>query len=90
MIEVEELHSGYSGTRVLSGVSLTVRAGEVVSLLGRNGMGKTTTIASVMGILRPTAGQVRLNGVRLDGLPSYQIAREGLGLVPEGRQVFPI
>jgi branched-chain amino acid transport system ATP-binding protein len=66
-----------------------VQAGEVAALLGRNGMGKTTTIATVMGILRPTAGQVRFGGTRLDGLPPYRIARHGLGLVPEGRQVIP-
>jgi branched-chain amino acid transport system ATP-binding protein len=89
MIEVDALEGGYAGSRVLFGVSLTMQAGEVVALLGRNGVGKTTTIASLMGILRPTAGQIRLDGIRLDGLPSYQIARHGLGLVPEGRQVFP-
>jgi branched-chain amino acid transport system ATP-binding protein len=89
MIEVEDLEGGYAGTKVLFGVTLSVQAGEVVALLGRNGMGKTTTIASVMGILRPTAGQVRFDGKRVDGLPPYRIARHGLGLVPEGRQVFP-
>jgi branched-chain amino acid transport system ATP-binding protein len=89
MMEVEDLEGGYFGTKVLFGVSLTVRSGEVVALLGRNGVGKTTMIASIMGILRPIAGQVRFNGARLDGLPSYRIARHGLGLVPEGRQVFP-
>jgi branched-chain amino acid transport system ATP-binding protein len=89
MIKVENLEGGYAGTPVLFGVSLTIHAGEVVALMGRNGMGKTTTIASMMGILRPTGGQVWFNSVRLDGLPSYQIARHGLGLVPEGRQVFP-
>jgi branched-chain amino acid transport system ATP-binding protein len=89
MIDVEGLEGGYAGARVLFGVALTVRAGEVVALLGRNGMGKTTTIATIMGILRPTGGQVRFDGVRLDGLPPYRIARHGLGLVPEGRQVFP-
>ena len=89
MIDVEGLDAGYGATRVLFGVTLSVQAGEVVALLGRNGMGKTTTIATVMGILRPTAGQVRFDGTRLDGLPPYRIARHGLGLVPEGRQVFP-
>jgi branched-chain amino acid transport system ATP-binding protein len=84
VIEVVALEGGYTGSRVLFGVSLTVRAGEVVALLGRNGVGKTTTIASVMGILPPTAGQLRL-----DGLPSYRIVRHGLGLVPVERQVLP-
>jgi branched-chain amino acid transport system ATP-binding protein len=69
MIDVEGLEAGYGATRVLFGVTLSVQAGEVGALLGRNGMGKTTTIATVMGILRPTAGQVRFGGTRLDGLP---------------------
>jgi branched-chain amino acid transport system ATP-binding protein len=89
MIEVDALEGGYDSSRVLFGVSLAVQEGEVVALLGRNDVSKTTTIASAMGILRPTAGQVHFDGVRLDGLPSYRIARPGLGLVPEGRQVFP-
>jgi branched-chain amino acid transport system ATP-binding protein len=74
---------------VLFGVDFAVRAGEVVTLLGRNGMGKTTTVRAVMGILPPRQGTVTLDGARLDGLPPFRIARLGLGLVPEGRQVFP-
>jgi branched-chain amino acid transport system ATP-binding protein len=74
---------------VLFGMRLRVGAGEVVTLLGRNGMGKTTTVRAVMGILRPGRGSVTLDGRRLDGLPPFRIARMGLGLVPEGRQVFP-
>jgi branched-chain amino acid transport system ATP-binding protein len=74
---------------VLFGMAFTVAAGEVVTLLGRNGMGKTTTVRAVMGILRTARGSVMLDGERLDGLPPFRIAQRGLGLVPEGRQVFP-
>jgi branched-chain amino acid transport system ATP-binding protein len=89
MLEVGGLEAGYGEGRVLFGVELAVGAGEVVTLLGRNGMGKTTTIAAIMGIIRPLAGTVRLDGVSVAGLPPHRIARLGLGLVPEGRQVFP-
>jgi branched-chain amino acid transport system ATP-binding protein len=74
---------------VLFGVTLRVEAGEVVTLLGRNGMGKTTTVRTIMGIMRPKAGTVHFAGQALAGLPSYRVARAGLGLVPEGRQIFP-
>ncbi|MGA9865089.1 MAG: ABC transporter ATP-binding protein [Acetobacteraceae bacterium] len=89
MLTVTGLEAGYADSRVLFGVGFAVDAGEVVTLLGRNGMGKTTTILAVMGILRPRAGEVRLDGTRLDGRAPFQIARAGLGLVPEGRQIFP-
>src|SRR5438876_3373620 len=89
MLEVEGLEAGYGGSRVLFGVDLAVGAGEVVTLLGRNGMGKTTTLSAVMGIVRPLGGTVRLDGAPIGHLPPYRIARLGLGLVPEGRQVFP-
>ena len=89
MLEVSALEAGYGDGRVLFGVDLAVGAGEVVTLLGRNGMGKTTTLSAVMGIVRPQAGTVRLDGAAIEHLPSYRIARLGLGLVPEGRQVFP-
>src|SRR3954454_21237268 len=89
MLEVTGLEAGYGEGRVLFGVDLAVRAGEVVALLGRNGMGKTTTISAIMGIVRPLAGTVRLDGKPIAGLPSYRLARLGLGLVPEGRQIFP-
>ncbi len=89
ILEVVDLHAGYGDTPVLFGMGFAVAAGEVVTLLGRNGMGKTTTVRTVMGILRPRRGTVTLDGARLDGLPPFRIARLGLGLVPEGRQVFP-
>jgi branched-chain amino acid transport system ATP-binding protein len=89
MLEVHGLEAGYGGGRVLFGVNLAVAAGEVVTLLGRNGMGKTTTMSAIMGIVRPLSGSVRLGGTPIDHLPPHRIARLGLGLVPEGRQVFP-
>ena len=89
LLEVEDLHSGYGATPVLFGVSLTVAERSVSTLLGRNGMGKTTTLSTVMGILPARGGSVRFAGERIDGLPPFKIARLGLGLVPEGRQVFP-
>ncbi len=76
-------------SQVLFGVSLDIGQGEVVTLLGRNGMGKTTTVLSIMGIVRPKGGSVRMDGAQIPGLPSYRVAKAGLGLVPEGRQVFP-
>src|SRR3979490_1545855 len=89
MFEVSGLEAGYGDGRVLFGVELAVGAGEVVTLLGRNGMGKTTTLSAVMGICRPQSGTVRLDGASIGHLPPYRIARLGLGLVPEGRQIFP-
>ena len=89
MLAVENIETSYGSSQVLFGVSLAVDAGEMVTLLGRNGMGKTTTVSSIMGIIRPHAGAIHLDGVTILGLPSYKVARAGLGLVPEGRQVFP-
>ena len=89
MLEVRALEAAYGTSQVLFGVDFTVRAGEVVTLLGRNGMGKTTTVRAIMGILPPRAGAVHLDGKALTGLPAYRVAQHGLGLVPEGRQIFP-
>ncbi len=89
MLEVRDLETAYGRSQVLFGVSLEIRAGEIVTLLGRNGMGKTTTVASIMGIVRPKSGSIAFEGAPLAGLPSYRIAQQGIGLVPEGRQVFP-
>jgi branched-chain amino acid transport system ATP-binding protein len=89
MLEVRELETAYGRSQVLFGVSLAIGPGEVVTLLGRNGMGKTTTVKSIMGICRPRRGEVRFGAAPLHGLPSYRIAQAGIGLVPEGRQVFP-
>ena len=89
MLAVRELRASYGTSEILFGISLQVGRGEVVSLLGRNGMGKTTTLASIMGIVRPRAGSITFNDEPLHGLPPYRIARAGLGFVPEGRQIFP-
>jgi branched-chain amino acid transport system ATP-binding protein len=89
MLKVQGLCAGYGESRVLFDIEFAVMQGEVVTLLGRNGMGKTTTIASIMGILRPSSGEIHFDGVPIAGLPSFRIAQRGLGLVPEGRQVFP-
>ena len=89
MLEVRNLETAYGRSQVLFGVSLEVGASQVVSLLGRNGMGKTTTVRSIMGIARPKAGTITFDGKAMNGLPSYRIAQAGFGLVPEGRQVFP-
>jgi branched-chain amino acid transport system ATP-binding protein len=89
LLRVEEVATAYGSSQVLFGVSLSVRAGEVVTLIGRNGMGKTTTVKTIMGLLAPKAGRVLVDGRELQGRPSYVAARAGLGLVPEGRQVFP-
>jgi branched-chain amino acid transport system ATP-binding protein len=89
MLVVEGLETAYGDSQVLFGISLTVRAGEVVTLLGRNGMGKTTVVRSLMGIAPPRAGTIQFAGRFLQGLPPYRVAQAGLGMVPEGRQVFP-
>ena len=89
MLKVEQIETFYGSSQALFGVSLKVNAGEVVTLLGRNGMGKSTTIKSIMGLTPVTRGRITFNGVETHQLPSYQVARRGLGLVPEGRQIFP-
>ena len=89
MLAAEGLCAGYGQSQVLFGMGLEIAAGEVVTLMGRNGMGKTTTIRAILGLNPPWAGSVRFAGAELRGLRADQIARRGLGLVPEGRQVFP-
>ncbi len=89
MLEVREVDAGYGHNQVLFGLNLSVPTGEVATLLGRNGMGKTTAVRTILGILRPRGGIITFNGTRLDRLPSHAIARTGIGLVPEGRQIFP-
>ena len=89
MLSVEGLRAGYGAAEVLSGIDLRVGEGEVATLLGRNGMGKTTTIRAIMGLSPPRGGQVRFCGAAIHGLPPEAVARRGIGLVPEGRQVFP-
>jgi len=89
MLKVEALQASYGQSQVLFDVGFEVNRGEVVTLLGRNGMGKTTTIRAVMGMTPPRGGSVVFNGRALRGLPSFRIAKLGLGLVPEGRGIFP-
>ena len=89
LLEVEGLAAGYGAAQVLFDVTLRVDAGSVVALLGRNGMGKTTTISTIMGLLPTRAGTASFEGLRLTGLPPYLIGQAGIGLVPEGRQIFP-
>ena len=88
MLSVEHLQAAYGPAQVLFDISLRVGAGEVVTLLGRNGMGKTTTIRTIMGLLPACGGTAVFEGLSLIGLPPYRIAQAGLGLVPEGRQIF--
>ena len=89
MLELEAIETSYGASQVLFGVGFKVDAGEVVTLLGRNGMGKTTTVRSIMGLVKPQAGRVRYDGGELTGQPAYRVAQAGIGLVPEGRQIFP-
>ncbi len=89
MLKVEAIETCYGQSQVLFGMNLEVNAGEVVTLMGRNGMGKTTTVHSIMGITPIRAGRIAMDDTELHSLPSYKIAQCGLGLVPEGRQIFP-
>ena len=89
MLDVDAISTGYGGTQVLFDVSLRVGPGQVVALLGRNGMGKTTTVSAIMGLLPPWGGAISFTGQPLAGLPPYRVAQRGLGLAPEGRQIFP-
>jgi branched-chain amino acid transport system ATP-binding protein len=89
LLQVENVETCYGLSQVLFGLSLSVKAGEMVALMGRNGMGKTTTIRSIMGLTRARSGSIRFAGQDIRDLPSFRIAQLGIGLVPEGRQIFP-
>jgi branched-chain amino acid transport system ATP-binding protein len=89
MLEVRGLEASYGESQVLFGIDLTLAAGEVATLLGRNGIGKTTTVRALMGLLPERKGEILFEGKPIQGLPSYRVAQAGLRLVPEGRQVFP-
>jgi branched-chain amino acid transport system ATP-binding protein len=89
LLDVRNIQTSYGPSQVLFDVSLTVERGEVVTLLGRNGMGKTTTVNSIMGLCRPHDGEIQLLGRRVIGLAPHKIAQTGVGLVPEGRRIFP-
>jgi branched-chain amino acid transport system ATP-binding protein len=89
LLEIEGIETCYGLSQVLFGLSLSIRPGEMISLMGRNGMGKTTTIRSITGLTPARAGAIRFAGAEVRTLPSYRIAKLGVGLVPEGRQIFP-
>jgi len=89
LLELDGVETTYGFSQVLHGISLAIAPGEVVTLMGRNGMGKTTTVRSIMGLTRAMAGSIRFAGREIRALPSHQVAKLGIGLVPEGRQVFP-
>ncbi len=88
LVLIEDLHTYYGKSHILHGVSLRVEPGEVVGLLGRNGVGKSTTLKSVMGLVQPSQGQVLLEGSAITGLPAHKLARLGIGYVPEDRRIF--
>ncbi|HUH85532.1 MAG TPA: ABC transporter ATP-binding protein [Stellaceae bacterium] len=88
LLELEDIHAAYGLSRVLFGISLEVKEGECVCLLGRNGVGKTTTMRSVMGLTPPSAGRVRFKSRDITGSPPYRVARAGIGFVPEDRRIF--
>ena len=88
LLEVEDLHAHYDKSHILRGVHLTIGKGEIVSLLGRNGSGRSTTLKAIMGLVPPSAGSVRLDGAELAGVRAFRIARAGLAYVPEEREIF--
>ena len=90
MLDVDNIHAFYGKSHILTGVSLTVRAGELVTLLGRNGAGKSTLMKSIMAVVQPKSGHVRFDGVDITGRESFDIARRGLAFVPEQRDIFRI
>ncbi len=88
LVLLDDLHTYYGKSHVLHGISLQVAPGEVVGLLGRNGVGKSTTLKTIMGLVRPSQGKVELNGAAITGLPPHKLARLGIGYVPEDRRIF--
>ncbi len=89
MLSVDALEAGYGAAQVLFGLTFAIAPGETLALMGRNGMGKTTTVRAVMGLLRPSGGTIRFDNINLTGTRPHRAAQAGIGLVPEGRQVFP-
>jgi branched-chain amino acid transport system ATP-binding protein len=89
LLEVRDIEAGYGLSQVLFGLSLSILPGEMVTLMGRNGMGKTTTVRSIMGLTPARVGVIRFLGLDIAGLPPFRVAKLGIGLVPEGRQIFP-
>src|SRR5262245_24936782 len=89
LLELSHVETCYGLSQVLHGISLTIAPGEMVTLMGRNGMGKTTTVRSIMGLTPARAGSIQFAGEEIRNQPSYRVGQLGIGLVPEGRQVFP-
>src|SRR5437868_12897100 len=89
LLEIDGIETCYGLSQVLFGLQLTVKSGEMIALMGRNGMGKTTTVRSIMGLTPARAGTIRFAGEDIRTRPAYRVAQLGLGLVPEGRQIFP-
>ena len=89
ILELEDVHTYYGDSHILNGVSLEVEEGSIVALLGRNGMGKTTTISSIMGFNPPRDGLIRFKGEKISGLPPHRISQAGVALAPQGRHIFP-
>ncbi|MEM9584869.1 MAG: ABC transporter ATP-binding protein [Pseudomonadota bacterium] len=88
-VDIGDLHAGYGHASVLFGLNLSIQRGQVTTLMGRNGMGKTTTVRCLMGLLKPKSGRIAISGSDMTGAAPYAVAKAGVGLVPEGRQVFP-
>src|SRR5881296_2716058 len=89
LLEIDGIETCYGLSQVLFGLSLKVHSGEMVALMGRNGMGKTTTVRSIMGLTPARSGSIRFKGEEIAAFPAYRIAQRGVGLVPEGRRIFP-
>ncbi len=89
LLEIKDLHTYYGTSHALQGISLNVAGGELVALLGRNGMGKSTTLKSIMGLVKPRSGRVNFRGTNIFGYPPFKVARAGIGYVPEERRIFP-
>jgi branched-chain amino acid transport system ATP-binding protein len=89
MLQLDRVETAYGSSQVLFGIDLSMGAGEAISLMGRNGMGKTTTVRSIMGLTPPCSGEIHFQGRLISGRPPFAIARSGIGLVPEGRRIFP-
>jgi branched-chain amino acid transport system ATP-binding protein len=89
LLEIKDLNTYYGMSHVLQGIFLNVNRGDIVALLGRNGMGKSTTLKSIMGLVRPKSGSVIFSGLQITGYPPYKVARAGIGYVPEDRRIFP-
>ena len=89
ILEIEQLTASYGASQILFGINIQLASSETVCLLGRNGVGKTTTLKTIMGIVKPRSGSVKFNGTEIGGVPPYKISRLGIAYVPQGRQIFP-